>query len=416
MLTVPDINVSPEVNGRRRAPPTLAFAGVTISFLGLFLAAGAPSPLFRLEQREWGFPLWLLTIAFAIYAIALLAALLVAGSLSDYVGRRPVLIGTLGVEAAAMLIFLFARNIGWVIAARTVQGIATGAGISAFTAAAVEYAPARHRKLGVLTGSVAPAGGLGIGALMAGIVIEYTGSPSLIIFTFLAVLFVAGMFIAIASPETVSRRAGTLRSLVPHVSVPELARPEFMASIPVQTGSWMLGGLYLGLVPAIMHSVFNTDSGLVAGAAILALSGVGAITGFVVGSTPARSAVVLGGSFTIVGTAVTLCSIVIAVLPLFFVGSVIAGVGFGASFTGILRIIGPLAEAHQRAQLFAAIYVVSYLSFSLPVVIAGLLVSTAGITSTFVAYGAVVILAGALGLVWQLRLGEHTERTFKLTA
>src|SRR6202789_3556997 len=126
----------PTAASRRRACPALAFAGVTLSFLGLFLAAGAPSPLFLLEQQKWGFPDWLLTIAFAIYAIALLATLLVAGSLSDYIGRRPVLIGALGVEAAAMLIFLFAPNIGWVIAARAVQDIATAPGKSGFPPAA----------------------------------------------------------------------------------------------------------------------------------------------------------------------------------------------------------------------------------------------------------------------------------------
>jgi MFS family permease len=120
MLTILAGDSTTVVATRRHASPTLAFAGVTISFLGLFLAAGAPSPLFRLEQQEWGFPVWLLTIAFAIYAIALLAALLIAGSLSDYIGRRPVLIGALGIEAAAMLIFLFAPDIGWVIAARAV--------------------------------------------------------------------------------------------------------------------------------------------------------------------------------------------------------------------------------------------------------------------------------------------------------
>src|ERR1700677_576740 len=168
---------SPAAATRRRASPALAFAGVTLSFLGLFLAAGAPSPLLRLEQQAWGFPVWLLTIAFASYAIALLAALLVAGSLSDYIGRRPVLIGALGVEAAAMLIFLFAPNIGWVIAARTVQGIATGAGVSAFTAAAAEYAPAKHKKLGVLAGSVAPAAGLGLGAPIARPAGEITVPP-----------------------------------------------------------------------------------------------------------------------------------------------------------------------------------------------------------------------------------------------
>jgi MFS family permease len=403
MLTIP-VGESPTVATRRRASPALAFAGVTLSFLGLFLAAGAPSPLFRLEQQEWGFPVWLLTIAFAIYAIALLATLLVAGSLSDYIGRRPVLIGALGVEAVAMLIFLFAPNIGWVIAARTVQGIATGVGVSAFTAAAAEYAPAKHKKLGVLAGSVAPAAGLGLGALIAGLAVQFTAAPSPVIFTFLAVLFVLGMIVVIASPETVAPRGGALRSLAPRVSVPRLARPEFFASIPVHIATWMLGGLYLGLVPSIMHSVFNIDSGLITGLAILALSGTGALVGFLSGSAPARSAVILGGSLTVTGTAVTLFSIISGQLPLFFLGSVIAGAGFGASFSGALRIIAPLAEAHQHAELFAAIYVVSYLSFSLPVVIAGLLVSTAGIRSTAVGYGGVVITAALAGLIWQAGL------------
>jgi MFS family permease len=159
MVSIPDEDFSVGANRRRRATPNVAFAGVTISVLGLFLAAGAPSPLFHLEQEEWGFPVWLLTIAFAVYAIALLGALLVAGSLSDHVGRRPVLIGALAVEAAAMFIFLVAPNIDWVIAARIVQGVATGAAVSAFTAAAVEYAPIGHKKLGVLAGGVAPAAG-----------------------------------------------------------------------------------------------------------------------------------------------------------------------------------------------------------------------------------------------------------------
>ncbi len=142
------------------------------------------------------------------------------------------------------------------IAARTTQGIATGAAISAFTAAAVEYTPAKHKKTGVLTGSVAPAAGLGLGALIAGIAVQFTAAPSPIVFTFLAVLFVLGMIVVIASGETVPRRAGAFRSLTQRVSVPQRARSEFFASIPVNIATWMLGGLYLGLVPSIMYSVY----------------------------------------------------------------------------------------------------------------------------------------------------------------
>jgi hypothetical protein len=83
------------------------------------------------------------------------------------------------------------------------------------------------------------------------------------------------------------------------------------------------------------------------------------------------------------------------------------GAGFGASFSRALRIIAPLAEAHQRTELFAAVYVMSYLSFGLPVVIAGLLVSTVGIRSTTVVYGGAAIMAASVGLIWQPSLGRH---------
>src|SRR3954463_10683209 len=103
--------------GRRTLPAGLAFTGAALAFASLYLAAGAPTPLLVLFEHEWGFAPWVLTIAFAAYALGLLAALLVAGSLSDHIGRRPVLVGALVVEFGAMIMFVFAPNIGWVIAA-----------------------------------------------------------------------------------------------------------------------------------------------------------------------------------------------------------------------------------------------------------------------------------------------------------
>src|ERR1700710_388695 len=96
-------------------PPTAAFPGSALAFAALYLAAGAPTSLLVLFEKQWGFAAWVLTVAFAAYAIGLLASLLVVGSLSDHIGRRPVLIGSLVVELVAMLMFVFAGDITWVI-------------------------------------------------------------------------------------------------------------------------------------------------------------------------------------------------------------------------------------------------------------------------------------------------------------
>ncbi|MEN0086624.1 MAG: MFS transporter, partial [Leifsonia sp.] len=263
----------------RRGPrlqPTAAFAGTALAFVAVALAVGAPSPLFVLYEQEWGFQPWLLTVAFAIYAVTLLITLLVAGSLSDHIGRRPVLIGALALQVVAMLVFLFAPDIGWIIGARSVQGVATGAAMSTFTAALVELAPERQKKLGATIGSTAPVGGIAIGAFLTGLAVQFVAQPTTLVFVTLALLFAAGILVVVASPETVERRPGAVRSLIPRLLIPREARSEFAGAIPLFLATWMLAGLFIGLSPSILHGVFHLDSGLLNGAIVAVPPAVGA--------------------------------------------------------------------------------------------------------------------------------------------
>src|SRR3546814_18852031 len=78
------------------------------------------------------------------------------------------------------------------------------------------------------------------------------------------------------------------------------------------------------------------------------------------------------------GIGITLSSVYVGSVLLLFVGTVLAGTGFGTGFLGALRTLLPVAQPHERAGLMAAFYILSYLSFSLPVFIAGVLVNTQG--------------------------------------
>jgi len=82
-----------------------------------FFSASAPSPLFIVFQGRWGFSSGMLTVAFSIYSLVLLTALLVAGSLSDHLGRRPVVVTALLIQVAAMTLFLMARGINGLLGA-----------------------------------------------------------------------------------------------------------------------------------------------------------------------------------------------------------------------------------------------------------------------------------------------------------
>ncbi|ADI12435.1 major facilitator transporter [Streptomyces bingchenggensis BCW-1] len=393
---------------RRLLAPSTAFAGSGAVFAALYVAAGAPTPLLVVFEQQWRFPAWVLTVAFASYALGLLAALLVAGSLSDHIGRRPVLIGSLAVELGAMLMFVFASDIGWVIAARTIQGIATGAATSAFSASVVEHAPQHRKKLGTIITSVAPAGGLGLGALLTGAAVQFSNHASVIVFTALAVIMAVGTGVVAFSAETVSPRPGAVRSLTPHVSVPGAARREFVASIPVHMAAWMLAGLFMGLVPTIIRDLLGLHSGLLNGATAFVQPAAAAVAGLSLGRLAPRRTIFVGGAGVLLGTAVNMTGVATATLPLLWLGGLIGGVGFGASFSGALRTITPLAQPHQRAGLFAAVYLVAYLSFGVPAIIAGLLIAPLGLLHTVLGYGVVVIAAAALGLLAQYRM--HTRR------
>jgi len=411
-VQIPTAATSVPAPGRRFAlAPMPAFIGTAAAFAGLYLAAGAPSPLFTLYQEEWGFPAGLLTIAFAAYAIALVLALTVAGSLSDFIGRRPVLIGAMIVELGSMVMFIFAPNIGWVIAARVVQGLATGAATSAFSASLLELAPDRLKRLAAIIGGAAPAGGLGIGALLAGIAVQFSTAASVIVFTSLAVVMVLGALVAILSRETVTKQAGALRSLTPRIAVPLAARAEFAGTVPVLLGGWMFSALFIGLAPTIVNGIFHIHSGFVDGATVFIAPGLAAVSGFVLGRFTPRTALIVGSVAVAVGIAIVVAGIGFEVLPLVWLGGVVGGFGFGASFSGSLRLLGPFAAANQRAELFAAVFLVAYLSFGVPAIILGQLVAPLGLLTTVIGFGVVTLAASFGGIVAQLRLAARAGRS-----
>ena len=385
----------------RRLRPVAAFTGTALAFVAVALAVGAPSPLFVLYQQEWGFPSWLLTLAFAIYAVTLLITLLVAGSLSDHIGRRPVLIGALALQVVAMLMFLFATDIGWIIGARSVQGVATGAAMSTFTAALVELAPERQKKLGATIGSTAPVGGIALGAFFTGLAVQFTAQPTTLVFASLALLFVAGILVVVASPETVRARPGAVRSLIPRLLVPRAARSEFVSAIPLFVATWMLAGLFIGLSPSIVHGLFHLDSGLLNGAIAAVPPAVGAAAGLLLTRAPARPTTIWAMAAIVVGVAIAGTGIALETLPLLFAGAVVAGAGFGAGFSAMLRILAPLAPNDQRAELFAGIFLVSYLAYGVPALAAGELIAAVGLLPTALGYVVAIAAASVVALTVQ---------------
>lgn len=383
--------------GSWRIPPAAAFPFLAALLVAFFVAASAPSPLFVVFQQQWGFSSALLTVAFAIYAIALLASLLVAGSLSDHIGRRPVVFTALLLQAGAMLTFLLAEGIGGIIAARIVQGIATGLVSGALTAAVVEAAPASQKRLGAMIGSVSPLAGLAVGALLTGIAIKLALHPVPLVFGVLATICIVGSVATLFLPESVARRPGALASLVPRISVPVQARAEFVRGVPTMMAVWALAGLYLSLVPSMLQQIFGIHDGIVNGLAIAVFFGLGAVSPTVLRSHPPARMSAIGQSLLAAGAGLVAASLSTQTISLFFLGTALAGFGGGAAFSAQVQALAPLGQPQQRAGLFAALYATSYLAFSVPAILAGRLIKPLGLLPTVEGYTLLVLAVAALG-------------------
>src|SRR3954466_10580062 len=107
----------------RRLSRPAAFWTVAALLVLMLAASGVPSPLYRVYQEEFGFSSGVLTTIFGIYSFALLLSLLVVGGLSDHVGRRPVIAAAFLLEAAAMVLFLAADGVGWLLTPRGLPGV-----------------------------------------------------------------------------------------------------------------------------------------------------------------------------------------------------------------------------------------------------------------------------------------------------
>lgn len=387
-----------------RIPPAVAFAGVTGVFAAFFVAAGAPTPLLSVRQQEWGFSAGALTIAFAVYAFALLAALLVGGSLSDHVGRRPVMLVALSGELAAMVVFLLAPDIGWVVVARAVQGLATGLATSAFSAAIPEHAPERMKRVASGIAAASVAGGLGLGALLTGAAVQLTAHANTVVFGALAGVMAGSIVFVALTAETSTPRGGALRSLSPSLGLPAHVRGEFLAGVPVHVAGWMFPAFFLGLSPSLLRLDFHLDGGVVTGFTAFLGPFTAAVSSFVFASRSARHSAVAGMGLVLAGALVVLLGVSQTWLGAVWLGALLGGAGFGAAFGAQIRLVAPRVGADERAGVLAGIYTAGYLAFGVPVILAGQLAPRWGLVPTAQAYVAALAALAGLAIAVQLLL------------
>ena len=339
-----------------------------------------------------------------MYVAGLIGALLTVGSLSDHLGRRPVLVASLLVAAAGTAIFWAAGGVFSLVLARVVQGIATGTATGALAAGLVEFSPEGRPHVGPTMTAVGTSFGLAIGGGLAGLLVQVSPRPDAEIFPALTLAFVVLAALVFAIPETVVRRAGGRAALRPRIRVPRETRREFFAALPAIVAGWSVTGLFLALAPSLVRDVLHVRFGAAGGLSITVLFIANSAGGLWAARRPARGATLLGAVLLSLGAAGLAAALVFASPSVFIGGSIVSGLGVGLTFNGALRGISGATTAKSRSEVFSAAFVVSYAALGLPSLAAGLAAPSWGLETTSYLY---IAFIGALSLSATLHAGRH---------
>ncbi|MDN3270678.1 MFS transporter [Streptomyces sp. MA15] len=357
-----------------------------------------PTPLYPLYQQEFGFSELTVAVVYAVYAFAVIGALLLAGNASDAVGRRPVLFWGLACATASAGCFLLAADIAWLYAGRLLSGLSAGLFTGAATAYVLESAPPGGASRATFVATAATMGGLGCGPLLAGLLAEYATWPLRLPYAVHLALVAASAAVLLGLPETVRdlRPLSTVRPRRP--GVPAQVRVVFGPAATAVFVGFALSGVFTSVSPAFLAQSLDVTDHAVSGAVVAAAFFASIAGQTAVGRVGVRRSLPLGCAGLLAGLALLAGALHWDLLALVVSSALVGGVGQGLAFRGALTAVGRASPPDRRAAVLSSLFVVAYTGISVPVVGVGLLTEPLGLEDAglvFIACMAALVITAA---------------------
>jgi MFS family permease len=376
------------------------FALLAYAFAAIMLGTTMPSPMYALYSEHLNFAVAETTVIYATYAGGVLAALLVFGSWSDAIGRRPILLAGALCALASAAVFLSADTVAQLLVGRVLSGLSAGLFTGTATAAIIESAPPRWHTRAPAVATIANMGGLSSGPILAGLLVQYAPEPLRLPFVVHIVLTVLAGIAVLVVPET-SPRTGSIR--LQRLSVPPPVRPIFIVAGLAAFAGFAVTGLFAAVAPAFVAEVIGIDNHALAGLIAGSIFAASAAAQIVAVRIAPRRAVALGCVILVIGMVVLAAALHFSSLPALISASLVSGLGQGISFSRGLAAVAEGTPPENRAAVNSAYFVVAYVAISIPVVGAGLAAQAWGLRTSGTVFALAVGVLSAICLVGILR-------------
>ncbi len=375
-------------------------AGIATVYVGSTLL----TPLYPIYERTFGFSELVVTEIYAIYVVGNLAVLFFFGRLSDQVGRRSITLVALAATIVSAFAFVFATGTAWLFVARIINGFAAGLGAGALTAWIAELEPAGDRARAAVFASAGNLGGLGLGAIAAGLLAEYAPWPLRLPFVgFIGLLVLIAALLARA-PETIVRsQQERPLSLRPRLGVPSGIRMKFVAPAAMAFTAFALGGFYAALAPGLLVRRLDVSDHAAIGAVVALFFAAGAATAIATKSMRSRTALFAASTLLWIGLALLLVADEARSMTWLLVATPVAGAAMALGYRSSLEIVNEIAPGAQRAEVVSSFLLVCYAANAIPVIGVGLLALVAGAETAHRVFAGVLAALGVVACVVGVR-------------
>ena len=384
---------------RERAQSYAAALVLTLLFMGATL----PSPLYVIYRDELHFSQVMLTLVYAVYFAGAMATAFFLGRISDEIGRRVAIFAAVAISIGAALVFIFADSLEMLFVGRLLSGLALPLASGAGTAWIVELCEDRCTAASLSAGAILA--GLGLGALISGLLAEYSNEPLVFPFVALVSLALAAAVIVWLLPETVKHRMRrwSAMALRPRIGVPRGIIGAFIAPAVTVFASFALLGFYSALAPSLLQRSLGMESHAVGGAVIFELYAAAVLVLALTHWLGARAAMLWGLSLLIPSLALLVVAFQSHSLPLLLIGAALGGGAAALGYRGSLQIVNQIAPDSRRAEVVSSYLMFCYAGVSLPVIGIGVLsaIETPGLAEGI--FAAVIAAIAVLAITVDIR-------------
>ncbi|MET4781526.1 MFS transporter [Glaciihabitans sp. UYNi722] len=369
---------------------------IAAAFLIVVAYASVPTPLYAIYQARDGFSTFTITIIFAAYAAGVMLSLYLAGHVSDWLGRRRVILAAIVIELLSAVLFLVWPEVPGLLVARFISGIGVGILTATATAHLSELRLAANpggdmRRAGIVS-TLVNIGGIGVGPLLGGILSQWVVAPLVTPFVvFIVLLGLAAIAVAFV-PETVERQEERRAYRPQRLGLPEDARGTFSSAAALVFSAFALFGIFTSLAPSFIVGTLHETSRFIAGLVVFAVFGSAAVAQVLTGKLSIKRQLWLAAILMTAGQIGLATSVLVVSLPLFLVAGIVAGAGGGIAFRSAVGVAASLAPPQSRGELLAVIFLIGYAGMAIPVVLVGLAVGVFPATAVLVGFSAIVLV------------------------